>query len=132
MDLHLKIIGAILIALACIHIVFPKQFKWKTELAGISLLNQQLMYVHTFFVALVVLLMGILCLYAAHDIVHTRLGRQVAFGLFIFWVLRLIFQFFVYSSQLWRGKRFETGMHVLFSFFWAYFSTVFLMVALVD
>jgi hypothetical protein len=129
MEVHIRIVGGILIVLAFIHLVFPRRFNWKAELAGMSLMNRQLMYVHTFFVALVVLLMGILCIYAAGDIVNTRLGKQLAFGLFVFWVIRLVFQFFVYSRDLWKGKRFETLVHVLFSLLWAYFSCVFFYVS---
>ena len=122
---QLRIIGLILVVLALIHVVFPRRFKWKDELSGLSLVNKQLMYVHTFFVALVVFLIGALCLYAAEDLVSTRLGRVVCIGLFIFWFTRLVFQFFVYSRELWKGKRFETGVHTVLSFLWAYLSTVF-------
>ena len=99
MELHLKIIGALSIVLASLHLIFPRYFKWKIELADVSLINKQLMYVHTFFIGLVVLLIGIFCLYSATDIVSTRLGRQLSFGLFIFWATRLIFQFFVYALR---------------------------------
>jgi hypothetical protein len=129
MELHLRIIGSILVLLSLIHVIFPKRFNWEIELLSLSVLNRQIMYVHTFFIALMVLLMGIFCIYCAEDIVHTRMGHCIALGLFIFWGLRLIFQFFVYSPELWRGKRFETAIHVLFSFLWAYFSSVFLMIA---
>jgi hypothetical protein len=128
MELHLKIVGAISILLACIHLVFPRYFKWKIELADISLINKQLMYVHTFFIGLVVLLIGIFCIYCAADIVHTKLGQQLSFGLFVFWATRLVFQFFVYSPQLWKGKKFESTVHILFSFLWIYFTVVFFLV----
>ncbi|MDB5208525.1 MAG: hypothetical protein JWR72_3600 [Flavisolibacter sp.] len=118
-----------MIILAFIHFIFPRHFKWKDELVSLSLINKQLMYVHTFFIALNVLLMGVFCIYATNDILHTRLGQQLSFGLFIFWATRLIFQFFVYSSKLWSGKRFETIIHILFSILWIYFSAVFLMIA---
>ena len=36
-------------------------------------------------------------------------------GLAIFWTVRLGVQFFGYSSVLWRGKTFETIVHILFS-----------------
>ena len=62
------------------------------------------MYVHTFFIALVVFLMGVFCVYSASDIVYTKLGQQLSLGLFIFWTTRLIFQFFAYSPKLWKGK----------------------------
>jgi len=128
MEIHLKITGVILILLASLHLIFPRYFKWKIELADVSLINKQLMYVHTFFIGLVVLLMGIFCFWSATDIVNTKLGRQLSFGLFIFWATRLMFQFFVYSPQLWKGKRFESSLHVLFSCLWMYFTVVFFLV----
>jgi hypothetical protein len=129
MELHLRIIGVILIILAIIHASFPKQFMWKTELSSLSLINRQMMTVHTFFIALTVLLMGALCLYSANEIINTPLGRQIAIGLFVFWGIRFIFQFFVYSSKLWKGKPFETVMHIIFSITWIYLTAVFFMIA---
>jgi len=35
-------------------------------------------------------------------------------------------QFFGYSAKNWRGKGFETVVHVLFIVLWGYMSTVFL------
>lgn len=117
-----------MIALAFLHFLFPKRFNWKTELGGLSLMNRQLMYVHTFFVAMMVLLMGVICIYSPGEIVSTKLGKHLAFGLFLFWATRLLFQFFVYSPKLWKGKRFETIVHIIFSFLWLYFAAVFLLV----
>lgn len=86
------------------------------------------MYVHTFFIAMVVFLMGVFCVYSSSDIVYTKLGQQLSLGLFIFWTTRLIFQFFVYSPKLWKGKPFELTVHVLFSLLWIYFSVVFFLI----
>jgi hypothetical protein len=128
MELHLKTIGCLLIGLAIIHIVFPKYFNWKEELKPLSLMNQQMMVIHTFFVALVVFLMGILCLTSASEIIETHLGNKIALGFGVFWTIRLVLQFFGYSSQLWKGKTFETIVHIVFSIFWLYLSGVFWMV----
>jgi len=128
MTLHLKIIGIILMLLAFVHIIFPKYFNWKKELQSLSLINNQMMYVHTFFVALVVFLMGVLCICCSDDIINTKLGKQLAFALFIFWGIRLIFQFLVYSPKLWKGKLFETVIHISFSALWIYFTTIFFLV----
>lgn len=130
METHLKVTGVLMIALAFLHFIFPRRFSWKDELRTLSLMNRQLMYVHTFFIALVVLLMGVLCLYSTEEIVNTKLGKEVSFGLFIFWAVRLAFQFFVYSPTLWRGKRFETTVHILFAILWSYFSGVFLLITI--
>lgn len=125
MELHIKIVGVFLILLSIIHVIFPKYFKWSKELAPLSLVNRQMMYIHTFFIALVVLLMGILCLTSSSEFVTTALGKRLAFGLGIFWGVRLIFQFVGYSSKLWRGKKFETTVHVAFSLLWTYISMAF-------
>ena len=128
MELHLKIIGALLIVLALIHIIFPRYFNWKAEFAGITLINRQMMYVHTFFIALTILLIGLLCLTSSYEMVHTTLGSRLSLGLFIFWIMRLFIQFFYYSSALWKGKRWETTLHILFSFLWTYLSITFFLV----
>ncbi|MEC5142452.1 hypothetical protein [Chitinophaga sp. 212800010-3] len=127
MELHIKITGYLLVILSFVHLVFPKYFNWKKEFSKVSLLSRQIMYVHTFFIGLIVFLMGICCIYAPDDILHTKLGHMFAIGLFIFWGCRLLFQFFVYSPELWRGKRMETAVHIVFSLLWAYFSAVFLL-----
>ena len=130
MLLQLRIIGFALVVLALLHAAFARYFNWRTEFAPVSLINRQMMYVHTFFVAFMVLLMGVLCLTSASDLVSTPLGRRVALGCGVFWLARLLIQFFGYSPELWRGKRFETGVHVVFIGFWSYLSAVFLLVGL--
>lgn len=130
MTLQLEFIGALLVVLALLHVGFARYFDWRREFAVVSLINRQMMYVHTFFVAFVVLLMGLLCLTSAAELVGTLLGRRVALGLGIFWLAWLLIQFFGYSASLWRGKRFETVIHVLFSLLWLYLTVIFLQVGL--
>lgn len=84
-----------------------------------------MIYVHTLFIALVLFLMGILCITSSAEIVGTVLGHRVALGLGIFWLIRLLIQFFGYSSKLWKGKVFETTIHIIFSVFWTYLTVVF-------
>jgi hypothetical protein len=130
MTLQLQLIGALLVGLALLHSAFGWYFDWRREFAVVSLLNRQMMHVHTFFVAFTVGLMGLLCLTSAPELVGTPLGRRVALGLGVFWLARLLIQFFGYSASLWRGKRFETSIHVLFSVFWTYLTIVFFWVGL--
>jgi hypothetical protein len=128
MELHLNIIGAILIVVALIHIGFPRYFKWKQELSTLSLKNRQIMMVHTLFIALMVLLTGLLCLTSAPELINTNLGKKISLGLGVFWTTRLLIQFVGYSPVLWRGKPFETIIHILFSLLWAYVSLIFLVI----
>ena len=128
MELHLKFIGYLLVVLSFIHLIFPRYFKWKQDLSNIVLINRQMMYVHTFFIALIVLLTGLLCISSARELMETKLGAKIAFGLAVFWGLRLFFQFFGYTSQTWKGKKFETAVHVVFSILWIYLTVVFFIV----
>ena len=127
MDIHLKAVGILLVLLALVHIALPRYFRWENEFISVSLITKQRFYVHTFFIAFVVLLMGLLCLVCASELLTTNLGKVLCIGLFLFWVTRLAFQFFVYSRKVWMGKRFETTMHILFSCLWTYFSTIFFL-----
>lgn len=126
MELHLKIIGFCLIGLGLVHAIFPRQFNWQQELSSLSIVNREMMYIHTFFIALTLLLVGLLCLTSATDLVSTPLGKRVSLGLGIFFFLRLFVQFFGYSSKTWKGKAFETTVHVLFSIFWTYVTAIFI------
>ena len=128
MEIHLKIIGILLIILALIHVIFPNYFNWKDDLKPLSLINRQMMHVHTFFIALTVLLMGTLCFTSSEELINSHLGKRISLGLGVFWFIRLLFQFFVYSSIHWKGRKFETVVHILFTFLWLYLSIIFLMV----
>jgi hypothetical protein len=128
MELNLKIISILLIILAFIHAIFPKYFKWKQELNSLSIINRQLMYVHSFFIAFVILRMGVLCLTSANELIETTLGRRLCLGIGIFWATRFLIQFFGYSAKIWKGKIFETTVHILFSVLWAYLSIIFCLI----
>ena len=125
MEIHLKLTGVLLIILSMIHLIFPRYFDWRKEFLNVSHINREMMYVHTFFIGLMVFLNGLLCLTSTNELINTVLGKRICFGLGIFWTTRLLIQFFGYSSIHWRGKKFETSMHVLFSFLWIYISIVF-------
>ena len=127
MELHLKIIGSLLIVLALAHIGFPRHFKWKEELKSISIINRQMMYIHSFFIAFAVFLMGLLCITSSSELIGTVLGKRISLGLGLFWTTRLFIQFFGYSSKVWKGKTLETTVHILFSLFWGYLSLVFIL-----
>ena len=127
---HLHLVGASLIFLAMAHIDFCKRFHWQEELVRLSLLNRQIFYVHSFFICLVLVQMGLLCLLAPTALLeHSLLGRYVAVGFAAFWLIRLYSQWFVYDWRLWRGKYFETSMHAIFTLLWTYYVLVFAEVA---
>ena len=60
-------------------------------------------------------------LFYADALIHPGpLSRAILAGLVAFWLCRLLAQFVVYDSAIWRGNRFLTFMHAAFSLFWCY------------
>lgn len=127
MELHIRIIGGLLVLLALLHFFFPGYFKWKKEFDSVTLMNRQMIYVHMFFVAFGVFLLGLLCLTSSKALVTTTLGRRICLGMGVFWVVRLYVQLFVYSARLWKGKTFETIVHIILAVFWAYISLIYIL-----
>ena len=127
----LEIIGVLFILLAVLHVFLPKYLKWDKSLVSLDQANREIMKTHSFFIAFIafmVFLVGLLCLASAIDLIETDLGRRICLGLAVFWLMRLFFQFFGYSSSLWKGKSFETAIHILACIFWVFVSGVFMLV----
>lgn len=132
-EFHLQVAGALQIGLAMLHLFFPRRFQWKEELARLSLLNRQMFLVHTFFVCVILLMIGSLSLFAPQTVLQpTPLSRLVLGGFAIFWALRLIFQWFIYDSRLWRGDLFKTLVHGLLTVVWTYLASVYAAVLLLQ
>jgi hypothetical protein len=112
--------------LALAHFAFPRRFQWKEELTRLGPLNRQMFKVHAFFIALVLVLFGALSLLLADELLSpSRLSRALLGGFTLFWALRLYVQLFVYERALWRGDRFNTAVHVVFTAFWTYLVAVY-------
>jgi hypothetical protein len=126
LEILLRIAGALQIGLAITHVFFPRRFKWKEELSRLSLLNRQIFMVHTSFICLMLLMMGGLSLLAPQTLLqNVPLARLVLGGFAAFWGMRLVFQWFVYDWRLWRGNRFNTVVHCLFTLLWTYLTSVY-------
>lgn len=123
--LHFRIVGALMAMLVIVNLVVPGRFRWKEELARVSLLNRQIFQAHTVFIVLLLALFSALFLTCAEALLEpTRLSRAILIGLTIFWGLRMLMQWFFYSPAVWRGDRFNTVAHGVFSAAWIYVTAV--------
>lgn len=122
----MQIAGALLVLLALAHPFFDRYFRWSAETARLSTFTRQVFHVHGFFIAVILVLMGGLSFFYANELIEpTPLSRALLAGLAVFWILRLGTQWFVYDSSVWRGSRFRTAMHCLFSLLWIYLAGVY-------
>ncbi|MEU5384808.1 hypothetical protein [Kitasatospora cineracea] len=123
---QLRLVGAALIVMGAFHAVLPRLIGWPSDLAGTTLLTRQVSYAHLFFIALTCVLLGLLPLLLAPDLLAGgRLGTVLLAAQTLFWGLRWIFQFTVFSAELWRGDRLRTAAHVALSVLWTWVTAVF-------
>ena len=122
---HLRLVGVIMAALVVVNLFVPRRLRWREELARVSLVNRQIFEVHTVFIVLILAMFAVLLITSADALLEpTRLSRLVLGGLTIFWGLRMLTQWFYYSPAIWRGNRFNTVMHGVFSVAWVYVTLV--------
>ena len=125
-ELHLRLAGVAMLLLVAVNVYVPRRFRWREELASLSLLNRQIFQVHAAFICVILALFAALTIGMTHALLEpTPLARAILAGLAIFWFLRLLAQWFVYDRRLWRGRRFETAVHFVFTGLWAYFTVTF-------
>lgn len=115
----LRICGAGLILLGLLHVPISKHLNWREDAARMSELNAMVFHVHTFFIVLVLFIMGVPALVDPMAFLEpSRAAKWGCWSLVLFWVLRLVFQWTAYKPAWWKGKRFETSMHWFFSCIW--------------
>jgi hypothetical protein len=126
MKFMIQLAGLLQIALAFLHFPIAKHLKWKEELQKTNALTRQIFWVHSFFICLLLLLIGLPSVIAP-QLLTTRndLRLTVALCLAIFWGLRLLFQLFVYSPEHRRGKTFETIVHWIFTALWVFLTATY-------
>lgn len=120
---HLRTIGVLMLVTACVHALFPRWFRWREELPRLGLLNRQIFVVHTLFVVLILVLLGLLLLVHAGAMLKAgELGRDIFLGLALFWAIRLLVQLWFYDRSLWRGHRPKTILHIALVMLCLYFA----------
>lgn len=126
LEILLRIAGAGLIALALLHLPIGQRLNWRDDVSRLSSVNASIFHVHTFFICLVLVLMGAPCLLDPQVfLAPSRAGSWLAWSISFFWVARLYCQWFVYQADLWRGKRMETTVHWLFTCIWTLLAGLF-------
>lgn len=115
----LRIAGAGLILLAILHVPIGRHLKWREDGARLSPVNASIFRVHMLFICVMLVLMGLPCLFEPRVLFEpSRAGAWMSWSFAAFWIIRLYCQWFVYEHELWRNKRFETLMHWWFSLIW--------------
>jgi hypothetical protein len=123
---NLRVVGVVMALLVVVNLVVPYLLDWREDMARLSLLNRQIFQAHSLFITLTLGLFSALLLTSSDALLEpTRLSRAILIGLTIFWTLRMLMQWWFYSPDVWRGNRFRTAMHGVFSVTWIYVAGTF-------
>lgn len=125
-QLHLRIVGVLLLAIAALSLYVPGRFGWAGDIRQLPLLTRQVFVIQCWFVTAVCAMLGVLLAFFAPTLLTPGvLPRVLLVGLLILWTARTLAQWFFYDARLWRGIPLHTVMHVLFSGIYAYFVITF-------
>lgn len=133
LSLILRVAGAGLLLLSLAHIPIGRHLGWREDAARLSPVNADVFRVHTLFICVVLVIMGLPCLLDPHIFLErTRAGAWLCWSFAGFWAIRLYCQWFVYAPVHWRQKRFETMMHGFFTAIWLGLTLLFLACGLLQ
>lgn len=117
--------------LAVLHVPIGHHLHWREEAARLSPVNADIFRVHALFICLVLVGMGLPCLLEPSVLIErSRAGVWASWLLTGFWASRLYCQWFVYRRELWRGRRFETAIHWIFTGVWTALTVLFTLCAI--
>jgi hypothetical protein len=95
--------GAIQFAIVFANAWLPDKLRVRQGLSSAPLFLRQIFYVHWMYIVLVVGLFSTLCFLFPADLAGgSPLGRFLSFSLWIFWLLRVLLQWFYYDNA---GRR---------------------------
>lgn len=111
--------------------MIPRLLHWKEPIAAMPLLVREVFWVHTFFIALTCAIFGGITLRFAADIAQPahELIRWFAAAIGLFWGIRSVMQWTVYSSSHWRGLPMKTIAHWVLFLGYGAFAVTYLIAA---
>ena len=114
----LKFAGLLQIALCIGSLIIPKLLNWKGELAKVSLLIRQIFWTYAGYILMFNLSFGLLSFFGAEELLEKSfLAKSVSVFIFIYWLARVIIQFFFFTSSAPKGSIYKLGEIALVSLF---------------
>ena len=127
----LYIAAAAQLSVAVLNLFLVRIMKWEEEVARMPQLVREVFHVHAWFITVTLAIFGVVTIRFADELAAgtNDLGRWLAAGIGIFWLIRWLMQFFYYDSIHWRGKRAETIVHIVLIFIYGSLAGVYLLAA---
>lgn len=111
----LRLGGIMQLGILTASALVPGTLKWRKELAGLSALSRQLIWVHGGYIVLTIAAMGLVSLCEATELAGgSLLARSICLFVAVFWSVRLTIQLLLFDGQPYLTRRaFKLGYHAL-------------------
>ena len=114
----LKLAGILQIALCIGSLWIPKLLNWKGELSNISKLIRQIFWTYAGYILMFNFSFGLLSFFGAEELLEkTFLSKAVSAFIFIYWLGRILIQFFFFTTSAPKGMIYKIGELALVSLF---------------
>jgi hypothetical protein len=115
LETFLRVIAVAQIALAALSLSLSQILHWKPEIDRMPLLLREVFEIHTWFIALTLVIWGVLTWSFSGEMTQapTPLSRWLCGAIGFFWGLRSVLQWTHYSPSHWRGNPSRTAIHWL-------------------
>lgn len=122
----LRVAGVGLFLLALVHVPVARHFKWREDAERLSRVNASIFRIHAFFICLALVGLGLPCLIEPTVFLEgSRASQWLAWSTSILWVIRLVWQWVMFPSDLWRGQPLRIMAHVWLTIVWAFLALLF-------
>jgi len=109
----LRLVALLQLGLAVLSLCLPRILNWKADIERMSLLVREVFEIHSWFIALTLVIWAVLTWQFAPEMVQhpTAMSRWLCGAIGIFWGIRCVLQWLHYSPAHWRGIPSRTVMH---------------------
>jgi len=84
--------GVFNLGFAIYHIMFWRLFRWKEDLASLTLINRSVMQILNLCLTFVFLVMAYVSFFHRPELIQTSLGKTILVAFSLFWFLRMVEQ----------------------------------------
>ena len=96
----IKLAGFLQIALCVGSLAIPKLLNWKGELNKTSKIIAQMFWTYAGYILIINLAFGLVSVFGAGELLEkTFLARSVSVFIFLYWLARIIIQFFYFDTK---------------------------------
>lgn len=91
--------GVFNLGFAVFHLFFWKLFNWKKDLALLTPVNRSVMQILNHCLTFMILVVAYVSLFLPHEMLATKLGRNLLVAFALFWFMRMLEQVFLFEVK---------------------------------